>query len=204
MPKQKSTEDLKQEKIRLIHRTAVKVFSKKGFYKSRISDIITEAKIAYGLYYHYFKSKDDILIYIFETAWLELLKQVNMIVEKNPDPVKQLESILDYCFGIYTANPDLLKVLIMDVPRLNKFYEKKYQKIYISFFQKIADIIRFGQDMGHFSKKISAEIAANMLIASIDVTIRQKVYNPELMDDKTDFKMISANIMNILKFGILK
>jgi len=37
---------------------AVRVFAEKGFHASRVGDIATEAGVAHGLLYHYFRSKE--------------------------------------------------------------------------------------------------------------------------------------------------
>ena len=57
------------DKTKTILDAAIKVFSDKGYYGSRVSDIAQEAGIAYGLVYHYFKKKEDLLISIFNTRW---------------------------------------------------------------------------------------------------------------------------------------
>ena len=50
-----------EEKKSLILNSAVRVFSQKGFHRCRISDIANEAGVAYGLVYHYFENKQEIL-----------------------------------------------------------------------------------------------------------------------------------------------
>jgi len=67
-------------KHRKILRAAVKVFSEKGFYNSRVADIAKEANVADGTIYLYFKNKDDILISLFEEEFGEKGAQ---IVENN-------------------------------------------------------------------------------------------------------------------------
>ena len=48
---------------------AINVFADKGYHASRISDIAQRAGIAYGLVYHYFKNKEEILDTIFLDGW---------------------------------------------------------------------------------------------------------------------------------------
>ncbi len=45
---------------------ALTVFAAKGFYNTKVSEIAQEAKVADGTIYNYFKSKDDLLICLFE------------------------------------------------------------------------------------------------------------------------------------------
>src|SRR4030042_1901678 len=54
------------EKRDRILRAAVKIFSRKGFFNSKVSEIARAAEVADGTIYLYFKNKDDLLISLFE------------------------------------------------------------------------------------------------------------------------------------------
>lgn len=70
MPEVTSEKTLKGlDKRRLIVDAAIKVFAEKGYHGTRISDIAHHAEIAYGLVYHYFKNKEEILDTIFLERW---------------------------------------------------------------------------------------------------------------------------------------
>jgi len=60
MPQKKSEVRRKQ-----ILDAAIFVFAEKGFHTTRVSDIAERAGVAYGLVYHYFRNKDEILRVIF-------------------------------------------------------------------------------------------------------------------------------------------
>ena len=61
------------DKRRLILDAAVRVFARQGFHTCRVSDIADEAGVAYGLVYHYFQSKDEVLDTLFLERWELLL-----------------------------------------------------------------------------------------------------------------------------------
>ena len=68
------------DKRRLILDAAVRVFARQGFHACRVSDIADEAGVAYGLVYHYFASKDEVLDTLFLERWevmLELISEVD-------------------------------------------------------------------------------------------------------------------------------
>src|SRR4029077_1841919 len=62
------------EKRRLILDAAVRVFARQGFHACRVSDIADEAGVAYGLVYHYFASKDEVLDTLFLERWDVMLE----------------------------------------------------------------------------------------------------------------------------------
>ena len=61
------------DKRRMILDAAVVAFAERGFHACRVSDIADEANVAYGLVYHYFRSKDEVLDTLFTERWDILL-----------------------------------------------------------------------------------------------------------------------------------
>jgi len=57
------------DKEGLIRQAAIRVFSRKGFYKTRAEEIANEAGVAVGTIYNYFDSKEEILLSIFKTEF---------------------------------------------------------------------------------------------------------------------------------------
>ena len=55
---------------------AIRVFAREGFHRCRVSDIANEADVAYGLVYHYFRSKDEVLDTLFTERWTLLLEAI--------------------------------------------------------------------------------------------------------------------------------
>ena len=64
------------DKRRAILDAAVRVFARQGFHGCRVSDIADEAGVAYGLVYHYFRSKDEVLDTLFLERWNVMLEVI--------------------------------------------------------------------------------------------------------------------------------
>ena len=64
------------DKRRQILDAAIRVFARQGFHATRVSDIADEAGVAYGLVYHYFSSKDEVLNELFVERWSLLLAAI--------------------------------------------------------------------------------------------------------------------------------
>ena len=54
----------------------MRVFARQGFHTCRVSDIADEAGVAYGLVYHYFSSKEEILDTLFLERWDVMLEAI--------------------------------------------------------------------------------------------------------------------------------
>ena len=73
------------DKRRLILDAAIRVFAREGYHRCRVSDIAREANVAYGLVYHYFRSKDEVLDTLFTERWTLLLDAIAEIIRKAQD-----------------------------------------------------------------------------------------------------------------------
>ena len=62
------------DKRRLILDAAITVFARQGFHHCRVSDVADEAGLAYGLVYHYFDSKEQMLNELFSERWALLVE----------------------------------------------------------------------------------------------------------------------------------
>src|ERR1700712_3510825 len=100
------------EKRRLILDAAVRVFARQGFHACRVSDIADAAGVAYGLVYHYFGSKDEVLDTLFLERWDVLLEAIREL-DAQPMPARdKLEAIAAFIFESYRRDPELMKVII--------------------------------------------------------------------------------------------
>ena len=59
---------IKDERREQILSAALKVFARRGFAATKISDIVAQGGISHGLVYHYFKSKEDIFYELLHRA----------------------------------------------------------------------------------------------------------------------------------------
>ncbi|MCP4752376.1 MAG: TetR/AcrR family transcriptional regulator [Proteobacteria bacterium] len=191
-------------KKELILQAAVKVFAKRGYYNSRISDIVKEAGIAHGLFYHYFPSKEEILVTIFRFAFETVLAEMDGIDQAGGNALDKLKSLIGYMFKAFRQNPESYRVLIMDVPRLGKFYEEENQKLYNRFFSRIAEFIKEGQQKDLIADSVPPLVAAHILHGSVDAVIRQYEYNPVFKQENIPFETLIDRTIDLIFRGFEK
>ncbi|HWM12731.1 MAG TPA: helix-turn-helix domain-containing protein, partial [Solirubrobacteraceae bacterium] len=105
------------DKRRIILDAAVRVFARQGFHTCRVSDIADEAGVAYGLVYHYFQSKDEVLDTLFLERWDVLLDAIREIDAADEPARAKLHAIAGFIIESYRHDPDLMKVIIVEVTR---------------------------------------------------------------------------------------
>ncbi|MFI4991289.1 MAG: TetR/AcrR family transcriptional regulator [Solirubrobacterales bacterium] len=148
------------DKRRLILDAAVRVFARQGFHACRVADIADEAGVAYGLVYHYFGSKDEVLDTLFLERWgvmLELIREV----DAEPLPVREkLRAIASFIIDSYRHDPDLMKVIIVEVTRAANSFGDTHIGTIREAYELIGGIVQQAQDEGVFKPEIEARFAA--------------------------------------------
>ncbi|MGB9616565.1 MAG: TetR/AcrR family transcriptional regulator [Desulfomonilaceae bacterium] len=201
---QTPNQDHDAPKKRLLVKAAIKIFARRGYHNTRVSDIVREVGAAQGVFYYYFKSKDEALLTIFEYAWHNLLKKMNDIEASHKDPWEKLKALITYIFQSFQANPDLMKVLIMDVPRLDRFYEEDAQALYNEFFVKLSEVIKDGQEKGIFDRSLMPLAAAYVLHGAVDSLIRHHVFNPQSDSECIPTDVAAQQALRILANGLIQ
>jgi len=148
------------EKRRVILDAAVRVFARQGFHTSRVSDIADQAQVAYGLVYHYFPSKEAILDTLFLERWDVMLQAIAEADAVQAAAREKLEAIAGFIVDSYRHDPELMKVIIVEVTRAaNTFGLTHLDKIREAYAQ-IGAIVAGGQRDGAFRAQITPEFAA--------------------------------------------
>ncbi len=148
------------DKRRVILDAAVRVFARQGFHTCRVSDIADEAGVAYGLVYHYFSSKEEILDTLFLERWDVMLAAIAEADRSKRTPQEKLHAIAAFIIDSYRHDPDLMKVIIVEVTRAaNTFGRTHLGKIRDAYAQ-IAGIVRRAQEDGVFRREVPPEFAA--------------------------------------------
>src|SRR4029453_6024273 len=73
-----------------ILRAAIDVFADRGYFNAQVADVARVAGVAAGTVYLYFRSKDDLLISIFERSMRDALGEVRALDAGRRDPYERL------------------------------------------------------------------------------------------------------------------
>jgi AcrR family transcriptional regulator len=90
---------IKDERRDQILSAALRVFAKRGFAATKISDIVAKAGMSHGLVYHYFKSKEEIFLELLKMA-MEASSQSLLMMERMPiSPIEKVRQTANYILG---------------------------------------------------------------------------------------------------------
>jgi TetR/AcrR family transcriptional regulator, fatty acid metabolism regulator protein len=156
------------DKRQLILDAAVRVFARQGFHTSRVSDIADEAGVAYGLVYHYFGSKEEVLDTLFLERWGILLDAIRDVDARRLPAREKLEAIAGFIVDSYASDPELMKVIIVEVTRAANTFGARHLGTIRRAYTMIAGIVRLAQGDGTFRDDISPEFAALAFYGAIE------------------------------------
>jgi TetR/AcrR family transcriptional regulator, fatty acid metabolism regulator protein len=156
------------DKRRLILDAAVRVFAGQGFHTCRVSDIADEAGVAYGLVYHYFSSKEQILDTLFLERWDVMLAAIAEADASGRAPERKLETIAGFIIDSYRHDPEVMKVIIVEVTRAANTFGLTHVDKIREAYAGIAGIVAKAQAEGRFRSEITPEFAAQAFYGSVE------------------------------------
>jgi TetR/AcrR family fatty acid metabolism transcriptional regulator len=186
------------DKRRLILDAAIRVFARRGFHHCRVSDVADEAGVAYGLVYHYFSSKEEILNTLFLERWQIMLDAIAEIdARQDMDARNKLYEVASFIVDSYRHDPDLMKVIIVEVTRAaNSFGALHLEKIREAY-DGIARII----DDGSFKSEVPSEFAALFFYGAIEQLLTGWIFEVLPRTDE-EFERAKALVVDALYGGL--
>jgi AcrR family transcriptional regulator len=180
------TIEYKKEKKSQILRSAIKCFSKYGFDKTRMEDIVNESELSKGTLYNYFSSKEDLFQAIAEDSLnLLYLQLTNTFTKNREDIISNTERFYDEFRKIQREGSE--KVFFEAIaessrnPKLQKILRDHRKKLYkISY-----DHMQLQIKKGWFKEDINLELIAAGVVSLFDgLTIGRILGIPETYNKK--------------------
>ncbi len=168
MARQVSSTKVVTDKREAILRAAIKVFAQKGYFSSKVADIASEAGIADGTVYLYFKSKDEILHSIFDRAMEEFIAEGKREISEIADVKEKLRRIAALHLEKLGADRDLAIVFQVELRGSTKFMEEFSAAGFAGYLDIIRATFAEGQEQGLFRKDLKPIICAKIFYGALD------------------------------------
>jgi AcrR family transcriptional regulator len=189
------------DKRRMILDAAVRVFARTGFHTCRVSDIADEAGVAYGLVYHYFDSKDQILDTLFLERWDILLRAIQEVDEESIPPREKLYAIGSFIVESYRHDPDLMKVIIVEVTRAANTFGRTHLAHIRDAYVKIAAIVEKAQKEGVFRTDITPDFAALAFYGAVEQVLTGWIFSLLPVGDR-EYEQAKTHIVETICGGL--
>jgi TetR/AcrR family transcriptional regulator, fatty acid metabolism regulator protein len=189
------------DKRRQILDAAIRVFARQGFHATRVSDIADEAGVAYGLVYHYFRSKDEVLNELFAERWSLLLSAIEETDREGETPRAKLAAVAAFIVDSYRHDPELMKVIIVEVTRAANSFGRTHLPEIRRAYESIAKIVEDGQAAGAFRGDVAPMFASMSFYGAIEQLLSGWIFDVIPAAD-TDFEQAKELVVTTICDGL--
>jgi TetR/AcrR family transcriptional regulator, fatty acid metabolism regulator protein len=164
------------EKRRAILHAAVRVFAEKGYHGCRIADVARQADVAYGLVYHYFKNKDELLESVFAEQWTIFINAIRAIGDGPGTAADHLASVCRFVLDVYRNAPAAVRVMLLEVTRTpGTFRAGSTRQTFEDAVALVADMVARGQQDGELRAGVAPRVAAGCLLGALEMCLTAMV-----------------------------
>jgi TetR/AcrR family fatty acid metabolism transcriptional regulator len=147
---------------------AIRVFAAEGFYNAKVSQIAEIAGVADGTIYLYFKSKDDLLIQLFEDRMEQVNGNLRAAIDSESSAVERLKRIVKLHLEMVEKNRAMAEVISVELRQSSKFIREYSNPKFAEFLRTIAGAVVEGQRAGELRSSIDPYIFARALFGALD------------------------------------
>lgn len=196
-----STRSPAVDKRRAILDAAVRVFARQGYHATRVADIADEAGVAYGLVYHYFRSKEAVMTELFTERWSLLLDASEALYEEDIPPRDKLAGIARFIIDSYRHDPELMKVIIIEVTRAANSFGATHLPEIRRAYDFVSRIVADGQSEGLYRDDIDPDFVGMWFYGAIEQLLSGWVFGLIPATDE-EFERASVMVVETLCLGL--
>jgi TetR/AcrR family fatty acid metabolism transcriptional regulator len=156
------------DRRRQILDAGIRVFARQGFHSCRVSDIADEAGVAYGLVYHYFRSKDEVMNELFSERWSLLLAAISEADRSEGSGRDKLDAVARFIVDSYRHDPELMQVIIVEVTRAANSFGRTHLPEINKAYEAIEKIISDAQAAGTFRSGFDPRLASMFFYGGVE------------------------------------
>jgi TetR/AcrR family fatty acid metabolism transcriptional regulator len=161
---------------------AVKVFARKGYFAARVADIASQAGVADGTIYLYFRNKEDILVSLFDEIMAEHIEKGREELAAVEGAQARLLVIAQHHLRLLGGNRDLAVVFQVELRQSTKFMERFTAGWLHDYLAVISEVVEEGQDDGTFRPELSRKLATKAFFGALDEMVTSWILSPKEYD----------------------
>lgn len=190
---------VQEERRRQILQAAVKAFARKGYHACRVSDIAKEAGVAYGLVYHYYRSKETLLEAIFRETWGAMLATIQSVEQLDEPAGEQVRKVTEIVLRTWKRDPELVRVLVREVTR-SSHVQQETDEIDLAY-KALQRIVERGQRTGEFREDVDARLTATIWYGALEEILTGWAFG-QLPDSEQDVTRAEWAVVEIVAGGL--
>lgn len=151
-----------------ILRAAIDIFAERGFFNAQVADVARAAGVAAGTVYLYFRSKDDLLVSIFDRTMKDAIAEGRAAAAYIEDPRERLRRIARVHLTWLGRDRSLAVVFQVELRQSTKFMERLSSTKLREYLGLMRTAFADGQAAGVFRRDLNPTTAAKALFGALD------------------------------------
>jgi TetR/AcrR family transcriptional regulator, fatty acid metabolism regulator protein len=191
------------EKRRAILHAAVRVFAEKGYHGCRIADVAKQAGVAYGLVYHYFQNKEELLESVFAEQWTIFITALRAVSEGPGTAPEQLAGVCRFAVDVFRTAPAAVRVLLLEVARTpNAFRAGSTRQTFEDAVAIVAAIVERGKGRGEIRADADPMVAAAGVLGALELTLTGMVMGLLGGPGDEEIERVKKGVVDLVLSGV--
>jgi len=155
-----------EKKRQIIIKAANRLFIKKGFHKTSISEIANESGLTQGTLYNYIRRKEDILFLMHEDLQKKVIEQIEAGIRKGTGIQSRTEIVFKNILNLLEKYKQTARVVFIETASQTKISLKVLLDKESEIINKICDLISVGVKQKIFyvkEERLAASIIHHLL-----------------------------------------
>jgi AcrR family transcriptional regulator len=185
-----------------ILQAATEVFARRGFHGARVADIAEAAGIAYGLVYHHFRNKDEILAAIFAERWSRYLEYIDEVSKAQQTFREQLAHLVHFWVETWRQEPHLMTVIINEISRSYEFIDSHDVGTVLVAFDAVEKLVERAQQRGEVRAGIDAKLVTYAVLGVAEMILTGYVMGTLRRESREAYAADEAQLVALLIEGM--
>lgn len=151
-----------------LYKTAVGIFSRKGYHDATIDEIAQTTGIAKGTIYYRYKNKEELYFALIKEGINILCESVSEAVKKVDDPEEKMKILLSSQLEFINDNSDIAFIFLRELFG-NVLNRDILKEMINQYYQIISEILIYGKDKNIYNFE-NLEVTTPAIFGMISVT----------------------------------
>lgn len=181
---------------------ATEVFARRGFHGARVADIAETAGIAYGLVYHHFRNKEEILAAIFTERWSQYVAYIEDLGRSPFTFRERIGKLVHFLIEVWRHDPHLITVMINEISRSYEFLESHDLQRVLVAFDAVERLVVQGQASGEVRPDVDPQLTAYAILGVAEMVLTGYVMGTLQRDAREAYALDEKRLTTLLLEGI--
>jgi len=181
---------------------ATEVFARRGFHGARVADIAEAAGIAYGLVYHHFRNKDEILAAIFSERWSLYVRYIDDMAGSQQSFREQVTHLVHFWVETWRQEPHLMTVMINEISRSYEFIDSHDVGTVLVAFDAVERLIVRAQERREVRADLDPKLVTYAILGMAEMILTGYVMGTLRREGREAYVRDEAQLVALLVDGM--